>query len=38
MEVDHIIPLYKGGPDTKENMQLLPIEEHKAKTKRDRQR
>lgn len=34
-EVDHIIPLCAGGPDTPENMQLLSVEEHKRKTKRD---
>ena len=30
-QVDHIVPLCAGGPDTPENMQLLSIEEHKAK-------
>lgn len=34
-QVDHIIPLCAGGPDTPENMQLLLIEEHKAKTRID---
>ena len=29
--VDHIIPLYKGGEDTPENMQWLTIEQHKEK-------
>lgn len=34
-EVDHIIPLCAGGPDTPENMQLLTIEAHREKTKND---
>ncbi|MEI6080132.1 MAG: HNH endonuclease signature motif containing protein [bacterium] len=29
--VDHIIPLYKGGEDTPENMQWLTVEQHKEK-------
>ena len=29
--VDHIIPLYKGGKDTPENMQWLTVEQHKEK-------
>ena len=29
--VDHIIPLYKGGEDTPENMQWLTKEQHKEK-------
>ncbi|MCX6112563.1 MAG: HNH endonuclease signature motif containing protein [Proteobacteria bacterium] len=29
--VDHIVPLYKGGKDTPENMQWLTIEQHKEK-------
>lgn len=37
-EVDHIIPLYAGGSDTPGNMQLLPIRQHKAKTKSDYQK
>ena len=32
-EVDHIIPLSKGGADEPYNMQLLPKEMHKQKTK-----
>lgn len=32
-EVDHKIPLWKGGADKPANMQLLPIKQHKAKTK-----
>ena len=31
-EVDHITPLWKGGPDTSENLQSLCREHHKAKT------
>ncbi len=34
-EVDHIIPLYKGGADEPSNMQLLPKDVHKQKTKMD---
>ena len=34
-EVDHIVPLYKGGADEPYNMQLLPEDVHKQKTKRD---
>lgn len=34
-EVDHIIPLYKGGVDEPSNMQLLPKDVHKQKTKMD---
>lgn len=32
-EVDHVIPLSKGGADEPYNMQLLPKEMHKQKTK-----
>ena len=31
--VDHIIPLYKGGEDTTENMQWLTVEQHREKHK-----
>jgi len=31
-EVDHIIPLSKGGKDEPSNMELLTIEQHKQKT------
>jgi 5-methylcytosine-specific restriction protein A len=31
-EVDHIIPLFKGGPDTEDNLQPLCFECHKIKT------
>jgi len=34
-EVDHIIPLHKGGPDTWENLQGLCIPHHRAKTAKD---
>ena len=34
-EVDHIIPLCAGGADSPENMQLLPIETHREKTRID---
>ncbi len=30
-EVDHIIPLYKGGADKAYNMQLIPKAQHRAK-------
>lgn len=35
-EVDHIIPLSKGGQDVPTNMQLLPKEVHKQKTSNER--
>ena len=35
-EVDHIIPLSKGGTDTPENMQLIPKSTHKMKTSSER--
>jgi hypothetical protein len=34
-EVDHIVPLYKGGADDPSNMQLLPKDVHKEKTRMD---
>ena len=37
-EIDHIIPLFKGGLDVPENMQLLTIEEHKKKTIKERKK
>ncbi len=36
-EVDHIIPLEDGGADTVNNMQLLTIAQHQAKTARENQ-
>lgn len=35
-EVDHIVPLSKGGADESYNMQLIPKEMHKQKTKMER--
>ena len=35
-EVDHIVPLSKGGKDVPSNMQLLPKEVHKQKTTSER--
>lgn len=32
-EVDHIVPLQRGGADTKKNMQWLSVEEHREKTR-----
>lgn len=34
-EVDHVIPLCAGGPDTPANMQWLSIPSHRQKTKVD---
>lgn len=34
-QLDHIIPLFKGGPDTDANRQGLCDECHEAKTRRD---
>ena len=34
-QVDHVIPLCAGGPDTPDNMQLITIETHKKKTRQD---
>lgn len=34
-EVDHVIPLCAGGPDTPANMQWLTIASHRQKTKGD---
>lgn len=35
-QVDHIVPLSRGGADATYNMQLLPTSVHKAKTARER--
>ena len=35
-DVDHIVPLFKGGTDHPSNMQLLPERAHNAKTARER--
>ena len=35
-EVDHIKPLFQGGPDTLENLQGLCIGHHREKTSRER--
>jgi hypothetical protein len=37
-EVDHIVPLSRGGADATYNMQLLPKSVHQAKTARERAR
>lgn len=34
-EIDHIVPLKRGGADATDNMQWLTIPEHKAKTQRE---
>ncbi|MFB3816159.1 MAG: HNH endonuclease signature motif containing protein [Candidatus Methylomirabilales bacterium] len=34
-EVDHIIPLHRGGPDHPSNMQWLPAAVHREKTRRE---
>jgi len=35
-QIDHRIPLAKGGADEPTNMEWLTIEEHKAKTAKER--
>ncbi len=35
MEIDHIIPLWKGGADHQDNMQLLCPDCHSIKTFRE---
>lgn len=34
-EVDHITPLCAQGPDTKDNLQWLTVEDHREKTRHD---
>ena len=34
-EVDHIVPLARGGADKPSNMQWLTIPEHKAKSRQE---
>ena len=34
-QIDHIIPLHKGGPDTDENCQGICLKHHEAKTLQD---
>jgi 5-methylcytosine-specific restriction protein A len=34
-EVDHVVPLFKGGADDESNRQTLCSECHKAKTRQD---
>ena len=34
-EIDHIVPLEDGGPDTVRNLQLLREKQHAAKTARE---
>jgi 5-methylcytosine-specific restriction endonuclease McrA len=36
-EVDHVVPLSKGGADDLSNMQLLPKSVHKVKTSREKE-
>lgn len=36
VEVDHILPLFKGGEDSTDNMQGLCAECHKVKTAQDK--
>jgi 5-methylcytosine-specific restriction endonuclease McrA len=35
-QIDHIKPLHLGGKDEPANMQWLSVEEHRAKTERER--
>lgn len=35
-DIDHIIPLSRGGPDHPTNMQWLRIDEHREKTRKER--
>jgi 5-methylcytosine-specific restriction endonuclease McrA len=35
-QVDHVIPLFKGGLHTVDNLQLITVDEHKDKSREDR--
>lgn len=35
LEVDHVVPLWKNGPDTWENLQALCLDCHAAKSARE---
>lgn len=35
-QIDHVVPLSEGGADKPSNMQLIPIEQHKQKTAKER--
>jgi 5-methylcytosine-specific restriction protein A len=35
-EVDHVVPLFKGGADHESNFDSLCVEHHKEKTARDK--
>ena len=35
-QVDHVVALCAGGPDTRANMQWLTVVDHRVKTRQDR--
>lgn len=35
-QVDHVVALCAGGPDTRANMQWLTVMDHRVKTRQDR--
>lgn len=35
-QVDHVVALCAGGPDTRANMQWLTVADHRVKTRQDR--